>query len=496
MRKILLILPNNLGDVIMTLPVIENLKKKYPDCLISFFVENGFEGGLINFKYCDNIIKFDRKSIHDLIKSDWIEGIKVIENTVEKIKKENYEQIINLSQITYISFLMSILKGKNCIGQSFLKEGNHSINNRWTSYLYAIPFARKYNCLHATDIYKRIAGVERLNKNSGICISLNEKEAVSKYLKSKKTEIKKNIAVLHPGAAYDSKRWPLENFIELGKKIVENEFTIIISGAESERDFAHYIQTQIGHDCIVTSGELSFRESIVLLSFAEFCVTSDTAVMHAAASMSKKVFALFGPTSPVETGPYSSNSIIFCGRCEKRPCFCSKCENKKCMKSISPETVYSFVKNNPDLNTTCDIYKTSFVDGVYKIMPVVEKGNPYYYETGASVTRKSLDNHIVIDTENIQYKEILNSSINFMRITAEMKRHLIAFLNSGAKVHIQRFESSRALLINEKGINEFWAALLNLDLNSIPLLDPISGIKESISACEKISQQIKNAISL
>ena len=45
-HKILVILPNNLGDIIMTTPALEGLKSKYPDSEITFFEEEGFEGGI------------------------------------------------------------------------------------------------------------------------------------------------------------------------------------------------------------------------------------------------------------------------------------------------------------------------------------------------------------------------------------------------------------------------------------------------------------------
>jgi ADP-heptose:LPS heptosyltransferase len=47
--------------------------------------------------------------------------------------------------------------------------------------------------------------------------------------------------------------------------------------------------------------KVSFRETIALVDLCEFCVTGDTALMHAASALGKRVYALFGPTNPVET---------------------------------------------------------------------------------------------------------------------------------------------------------------------------------------------------
>jgi len=48
--------------------------------------------------------------------------------------------------------------------------------------------------------------------------------------------------------------------------------------------------------------------------------------------------------------------------------------------------------------------------------------------------------------------------------------------------------------MNFKGIGEFWTALLNIRLNSVPLLNPLEGIKLSIEVCNSTIQQIRNAI--
>ena len=57
MQRILILLPNNLGDVIMTLPVLAGIKKNNFQSHISFFVEDGFEGGMEKSLDCDRIYK-------------------------------------------------------------------------------------------------------------------------------------------------------------------------------------------------------------------------------------------------------------------------------------------------------------------------------------------------------------------------------------------------------------------------------------------------------
>jgi len=496
MKKILVLLPNNLGDVIMTLPVLEALKKKYKDHLISFFVEDGFDGGLINYKYCDEIIRFKRKEIRNLVRTEaWENGIELLRELLRTLKEEKFEQVINLSQIGYVSHFVSLLKGKNLLGQNYLPQGNYCIRDSWSVYLYAIPFGRYYNSFHVTDIYKRIADVSNFPFNTGITITNEEKEKIGRYIESKRKHHDSPIVIFQPGAAYDSKRWPVEHFISLGKRIIEDGYTIFVTGDASERNLAERLKCELGENCIATSGNLSFRECIALISFSEFCVTSDTAVMHAAASLSKRVFALFGPTSPVETGPYSSGNLIFSGRCSKRPCFCIECKSKICMKSISPQTVYSYIKGTPDDNPCCDIYQTTLKNGIYSLLTIIEKGQSYYSRTGAIMTRKSLEAHTVIDTLSEEYRELYEISTSFINAVEKMRKHLYSYIAENSIEEIKMFEAVKKALKDSGGINEFWNAILNIRLNSVPLLNPLTAIRESILACDNTIAQIKTALS-
>ena len=133
-------------------------------------------------------------------------------------------------------------------------------------------------------------------------LTQTEKENSQKYLVNKGVTENSRLIVFQPGAAYSSKRWPVENFIALGKMLVKDGYHILITGAPFER-YWNGIFENLPEKCSLLSGELTFRETIAVTSLCEFCVTGDTALMHAASALQKKVYAIFGSTNPVETGP-------------------------------------------------------------------------------------------------------------------------------------------------------------------------------------------------
>ncbi len=485
--RTVIILPNNLGDVIMALPVLEAIKKNRADCHISFFVEEGFEGGLLHFPHCDRIVRFPRKTIRRLSgEPHWDRGIAGLASCIDELRADGCEEVINLSQHPYPSYISTILNSTGTAGRRFLREGVHAITDPWSQYLYAIPFARRCNMLHATDVYCRIAGTTS-GKEAFITITGREARDAAEYLKEKGLT-PGNLAVFQPGAAWPSKRWPVERFIELGRMCARDGFRIVLTGAAAERDTVNVIASALGPCGCATAGELSFRGTMALLPHVRFVVSGDTALMHAAAALGKKVFALFGPTSPVETGPYGSGHTVFAGRCQRRPCFSPICADSVCMRSITAETVYCRIRGKVPVSSSCDVFSTVFSGSVFCLDPVSASRDIFFDRHDAWVARRAFDRGFTSHEPPQPRDE--DRSRAFAQRCETLERTLVMYQRNRDAGLLRDFERLRAETVHEEGIGAFWAALLNIRLNSVPLLDPMEGILGSIAACRLTRRQI------
>jgi ADP-heptose:LPS heptosyltransferase len=497
MHRIFVMLPNNLGDVIMTLPVLQALKTRLPESHITFLAESGYEGGLVNSRYCDRILLMPRKAVKAATASEkWHEAPELLREIIDEVKGPGCDVVINLSQHGYCSFIATLVGAREVYGRRFLREGNHALDDPWSRYLYAIPFSRSSNALHATDVYCRIAGVvSRGNGENTISLTHDELGWGIEYLKKNGCANDGKVAILQPGAAYASKRWPPERFIALGKKLAADGYYIVITGAPAERAGAAVIAENIGVRCLSTAGELTFRETIVLCAFCAFVVCGDTALMHAAAALGKRVCALFGPTSPVETGPYGAGHHVCAGNCAMRPCFRTDCGTLACMRSISPETVYECIRGLPVVDRGCTVFTTRFCSETWQCATMDNRPNPYYDAAAAWLTRKAFDPQYRESCVQTADTTAVEASITFVTRCMEMEQTLVALRNSGNSALLQRFEQLRKNATAESGIAAFWNAVLNLRLNSVPLLDPVAGLEESIAACRATHRQITGCLS-
>jgi ADP-heptose:LPS heptosyltransferase len=493
----LIILPHNLGDVIMATPLLEGLKAARRSSRVFFLVEDGFEAGLLNSPHVDDLIRFPRRTIRDLLFfSPWPDGAARLRGVVEDISARGIDLLINLGQSRYLSYIASLIKAEKTLGQSFVPEGAHGVADAWSHYLYAIPFGRRFNNLHAADVYRRIGGAKQHRGGYTIALAESEKTAAREFLASRGIAGDAKIVFFQPGAAYPSKCWPVEHFSALGAMLLRDGWSIVISGAPAEADRMQGIHAALNNACMDTSGALSFRESIALASCARACVTGDTAMMHAAAAFDVPVYALFGPTNPVETGPYGNGHWVFSAACNQRPCFCFECKSMLCMKSISPRTVYACMHDGkPPAEGRCDLFRTVLRhDGDYRL-ECVTGNNPYVDEAGALMIRRGFSEPADLPAGlSAEITAHAGETRAVLSIITEMKTLLNRFLGSRDIHAVTAFEGKKEELAGFAGIGAFWTALLNIRLNSIPVLDPVKAVRESLRACIEAEDQLRNSL--
>jgi len=150
---------------------------------------------------------------------------------------------------------------------------------------------------------------------------------------------------LLPGARWENKRWPLENFVQLARQLpsLAPDLKLAILGGRDDRSLGSAIAAANPDRCVDLTGQTSLQEMIEWVRLSELMVTNDTGPMHIAAALRKTVVALFGPTNPDGTGPYGQRQNVIqmrdlpCVPCMKG--HCSYHDPLACLKNISPAIV-------------------------------------------------------------------------------------------------------------------------------------------------------------
>lgn len=329
-KTILVIMPNNPGDVIMALYALTTFKVRHPQTLIHYLVDAECQDLIINNPIIEKVWILPRSKISKATSQ------KVVDQELESLAELwnlSFYQSINFYQDDIGGLIQSLVKAEKKIGKCFTSEGFYQVQNAWARYLFAIPANRDANGYHVVDIYHKMLGLSTSLFNC----SLPSATFLAPY---------KKYIVLQPGTAWPGKAWSEENWASLITSLLKKTPIVLIGAPQESFPLLETIQHP-GLKNLV--GKTSLIEVIPLLEKAKLLITADTFAMHVATCVRTKVISIFGASSPIETGPYGQNHIaIEAGISEDRNFKFSK-KNHASLIAISPQKVletYTDVANS------------------------------------------------------------------------------------------------------------------------------------------------------
>ena len=143
---------------------------------------------------------------------------------------------------------------------------------------------------------------------------------------------------ISPGASFGTaKRWPASRFAELAARLhQERGATCFYFGSAQESALAEEVKVLAGVPSISLAGKTSLAEFMQLVQGCDLFVTNDTGTMHVAAGLGVPTLAIFGPTNESETRPLAARVALVTGEAYCRPCKLRHCPiDHRCMTSVT-----------------------------------------------------------------------------------------------------------------------------------------------------------------
>jgi len=325
-KKILLVKPSSLGDIIHTLPVLNAIKAS-GDFIVDWIVADGFESlleGHPMIRYLWIIKKHRWKPPTGIFRF-----VKEVFSLSKKLRLQKYDIVIDLQGL-FRSGIITAVSGANLrIGFKNARELSPIFYNK------KILGSKK---LHAVDRYLQLLSLINI-KTDKIFFPMPSV--------SKENFISPPYYLIVPGARWKTKRWLPEYFAITIREInyLNKKIKPVIIGSYSDIMIAEKICKISKVKCINLTGKTNLKQLCQLISKANFMITNDSGPMHIAAAYKVKVFAIFGPTDEKLTGPYGQLDSVFSSNVQCRPCFKKKCEDLICMKKLKPEIIIKKIKN-------------------------------------------------------------------------------------------------------------------------------------------------------
>ena len=326
-KKIVIRAPNWIGDSILALPAMADLKRNFPESEIwvaanawvrdLFWMEESFEG-IISLPEQNSLKNFNLSS--------------------RKLREFSFDLGILLTNSFGSALLFYLAK--------IPQRWGYKRDSRGFLLTRGVPVQNRTNRSHQVHYYlDLLSGLGLKNYTTELNLSLDQKElaGVKEWLESLNIDTKKPIIIINPGAFYGpAKRWPETKYSELASLLQEkNNAQILIIGSETEIPLAEHIATDMRVKPFILAGQTSLAQLASVISFSSIFISNDSGPMHLANALKIPVIAIFGPTEPLRTGPYQDPYILFHKGAPCWPCSYRECPfDHRCMMRITAQEVF------------------------------------------------------------------------------------------------------------------------------------------------------------
>ncbi|HIJ88087.1 MAG TPA: lipopolysaccharide heptosyltransferase II [Desulfuromonadales bacterium] len=338
-KRILVLRYRFIGDTILTIPFLRNLRRAEPDAYIAWVVAPGSSEVVSGIPYVDEFISWDPVTIHaDSQGTHRTFGDKL--SFIRALRSKRFDTVYVLKR-SFGSALMGFLSGaRQRIG--FATEGRSFLLTKTVPYRHD-----QHEVQNFLDVL-RADGILVIDDYLEAWLSSEERQFADRFFEEAGVAPGELVIGIHPFAANPPRAWHLDNFIELAGKIQElYGARILFFGGPKDLEALPTIRSAMKHQALEAVGCTSLRQSMALLSRCQLLVCNDSGIMHLAASLRVPLIALFGPQSPLKFGPWGEKCRVVSQQFPCSPCkqiFFSECEpsprgRPECLEAISVEMV-------------------------------------------------------------------------------------------------------------------------------------------------------------
>jgi heptosyltransferase II len=330
-KKILVVGPSWVGDMVMAQTLFMLLKQANPGCEIDVLAPDWTRALLERMPEVRDAIALPVGHGELKLMTRWAIG--------RRLKKAGYDEAFILPNSFKSALVPFFAKIKRRV--AYGREGRSIL----------LSDARKLNKVRHPLMIERFmalsvdADAKLVEPYPNPHLSVNASD-LEEALRSQGLSRDKPILVLCPAAEFGpAKRWPAAYFAELAKAKVAQGYQVWLFGSVKDQAITASIQAASDNQCIDLAGKTSLAQAIDLMSLAACVVSNDSGLMHIAAALNRPLVALYGSSSPNFTPPLSDRKTVLKLDLVCQPCFQRSCplSHFRCMRDLNPGMVIEAV---------------------------------------------------------------------------------------------------------------------------------------------------------
>jgi lipopolysaccharide heptosyltransferase I len=327
-RRIAILKPSALGDIVHALPVLSALRDLHPTAHVTWVVNKSFEPLLAGHPELDATLPFDRGAYRKGVFGAAGYSLRF----ANRLRRERFDLVVDLQGLLRTGLMCAATGAPMRIGFANAREGSR----HFYTHRIEVPDADR---IHAVDRYWRVVqalGGGHLTKRFVVPVRDDERAAV----RSELADFPRPWVAVAAGAKWVTKRWPPANFAELlARGQAEFGGTAVLVGANDDIALSAEIAARVRS--LDLTGKTSLPRLAAVFAEADAMLANDTGPLHLAAALGVPCVApylctkveLHGPYSPVSTGvpttvPCAGSYLKKCPR------------GMVCMADLTPERLW------------------------------------------------------------------------------------------------------------------------------------------------------------
>lgn len=336
MMKILVRGTNWIGDAVMSIPALRQLRRIFPDARITLHTRSWADGLFRDAAFIDELVTFD--------KHKW--KVKDVYDNSQFLKEDGYDMVLllpNSFESALTTFLTRIPRriGYNKDLRGLLLTDPIAVpewKNRRHEVFYYLNLV--------SEIEKRVLGRDTVSADfPDISLEISDErkiEANRMLAEFGIDPLKKTVALGVGSTNSRAKRWPAERYAELNDLLqTEVNVNVVLIGSKDEIEVSRSVSDLCKTKPINIVGKTDLAEAVATLSVIDLLISNDMGLAHVAPAVGTQSIVIFGPTNPETTRPFSENAEVIRKAVECSPCMLRDCPiDHRCMTWISVEEVF------------------------------------------------------------------------------------------------------------------------------------------------------------
>lgn len=349
MKKILIINPLGIGDVIFSTPLVVALKKEFPESYIGYVCNKRVSELISTSPDIDKVFVYEKDEYRDIWKDSKPKYLRKISNFLGMIRRERFDISIDLSLGYQYSMLLMLIGIKKRIGFNYRDRGRFLTNK-----VDITSFDDKHVIEHYLDMLKHLNVKANAYAVPKIYVSDIDSAWAEGVLKERGIADKDVVVgiICGCGASWgvdaDRRRWDKKKFAVLADKLIDTYgIKVVFMGSRKESSLARDARSLMKNPSVDLSGMTTVGQMAALISRCRSVVTNDGGPLHVAVALGVNTVSIFGPVDERIYGPYPENAakhrVVSRKDLGCRPCYkkfkYEKCEKRLCLDLITVDDV-------------------------------------------------------------------------------------------------------------------------------------------------------------